>query len=274
MSAPSFEGIEVAVDGARGELCLNRPEKLNAISTRMLRELAGAAAWFDAQPDLKVVVVSGRGRAFTGGADVSGFAESESGVPPPVSREDADAGRRMAEALERMAAVTVVKLHGACVGGGVVLAGACDIRVAAADATFLIPEVDLGIPLAWGGIPRLVRDIGPLLTKELVMTCRPFSAAEALEAGFLTRVVGAEGLERSVEELAASLASKPKLALLATKRHVNAVADEMVGTMRSWADADGLLAGLADPEGNESALRYLAQMDDKRSNGWAPSPRR
>jgi hypothetical protein len=55
---------------------------------------------------------------------------------------------------------------------------------------------------------------------------------------------------------------------------VNAVADEMVGTMRSWADADGLLAGLADPEGNESALRYLAQMDDKRSNGWAPSPRR
>jgi enoyl-CoA hydratase/carnithine racemase len=265
VSRPEFEDIDVAVDGARGELHLNRPEKLNAISTRMLRELSEAAAWFDAQPELKVVVVSGRGRAFTGGADVSGFAESSWGAPPPVSREDADAGRRMADALERMTAVTLVKLHGACVGGGVVLAGACDIRVAAEDATFLIPEVDLGIPLAWGGIPRLVRDVGPVLTKELVMTCRPFSAAEALEAGFLNRVVGAEALERSVEELAASLASKPKLALLATKRHVNAVAEEMVGTMRSWSDADGLLAGLADPEGNQSALRYLARIRGERS---------
>ncbi len=152
MSVPKFEDIEVAVDGARGELHLNRPKKLNAIGPRMLREVGEAAAWFDAQPDLKVVVVSGRGRAFSAGADVSAFARPASGPPAPVPREGADAGRRMADALERMAAVTIVKLHGHCVGGGLVLAGACDIRIAAEDATFLIPEVDLGIPLAWGGI--------------------------------------------------------------------------------------------------------------------------
>ncbi len=260
MGAPGFEEIEVAVDGARGELHLNRPEKLNPLSPRTLRELVEAAAWFDAQPDLKVVVVAGRGRAFSAGADVAAFAEAVAGEHPRSPREDADAGRLAADALERMAAVTVAKIHGHCVGGGVVLAGACDLRVAAEDTRFSIPEIDLGIPLAWGGIPRLVREIGPALTKELVMTCRPFDAEEALRAGFLNRVVSAGELDRAVEELAAMLASKPKLALLATKRHTNAVTEEMVGTMRSWSDADGLLAGLRDPEGNESAARYLARM--------------
>ncbi len=166
----------------------------------------------------------------------------------------------MADALERMRAVTVAKVRGHCVGGGVVLAGACDLRVAAEDALFSIPEVDLGIPLAWGGIPRLVREIGPALTKELVMTCRPFDATEALKAGFLNRVVPAEELDESVEALAASLAGKPKLALLATKRHANAAADELAGVGHSWTDADGLLAALRDPEGRESAERYLARM--------------
>jgi enoyl-CoA hydratase/carnithine racemase len=254
MSMPTFEGIEVGVDGPRGELYLNRPEKLNALSPRTLRELTEAAAWFDAQPALKVIVVGGRGRAFSAGADLAAFAGAEQG-----RREDADAGRQMADALERLAAVTVVKVHGHCVGGGVVLVGACDLRIAAEGTSFSIPEVDLGIPLAWGGIPRLVGDIGPTLTKELVMTCRPFDAAEALEAGFLNRVVSADELDGFVEDLASRLASKPKLALLATKRHTNAVTEEMVGTMRSWSDADGLLAGLRDPEGKESAARYLAR---------------
>lgn len=267
MRMPKFKDIEVTVDGVRGALYLNRPEKLNALSPQMLRELTLAAAWFDTKADLKVVVVAGRGRAFSAGADVSAFAGSAAGAHAKTPREDADAGRQMADALERMAAVTVVKVHGHCVGGGVVLAGACDIRVATEDASFRIPEVDLGIPLAWGGIPRLVRDLGPVLTKELVMTCRPFNAAEALEVGFLNRVVDAEELDRSVEEVAASLASKPKLALLATKRHINAVTQEMVGTMHSWSDADGLLGGLRDPEGNESAARYLARMKSERSKG-------
>ena len=68
-------------------------------------------------------------------------------------------------------------------GGGLVLAAACDLRIAAASARFSIPEIDLGIPLAWGGIPRLVREIGPALTKELVITCREFSPQEA-QAGW------------------------------------------------------------------------------------------
>ena len=88
----------------------------------------------------------------------------------------------MAEAMENLSAVSVASIRGHCVGGGVVLAATCDLRIAASDARFSIPEIDLGIPLAWGGIPRLVREVGPALTKELVMTCRPFGADEARAA--------------------------------------------------------------------------------------------
>lgn len=208
-----------------------------------------------------MIVVSGRGRAFCAGADLAAFAELTASNAAQ-SRRDADAGRLMADALERVDAVTIAKIHGHCVGGGLVLAGACDLRVVAEGATFSIPEVDLGIPLAWGGIPRLVREIGPALTKELVMTCRPFDAAEAREAGFVNRVVPASELDTAVEELAAELADKPKLALLATKRHTNAVTEQMVGTMRSWADADGLLAARSDAEAGEAAERYLSRVKD------------
>ena len=105
----------------------------------------------------------------------------------PLSREpcaaQAPIGLRMADAIEQMHAVTIARIQGYAVGGGVVLAAVCDLRVAAEDAVFFIPEVDLGLPLAWGGIPRLVREIGPALTKDLVMTCRRFSPAEATAAG-------------------------------------------------------------------------------------------
>src|SRR5690606_19166115 len=122
-----------------------------------------------------------------GGVDPAAGADGAvgSGGSPADPREAADAGRRAADALEAMRPVTVARIHGHCVGGAVVLAAACDLRVAAASTRFAIPEVDLGIPLAWGGIPRLVREIGPALTKELVMTCRPFGADEAKAAGLL-----------------------------------------------------------------------------------------
>ena len=159
----------------------------------------------------------------------------------------------------------VAALHGHVVGGGLVLAAACDLRIATDDVSFSIPEVDLGIPLAWGGIPRLVREIGPALTKELVMTCRPFGAQEALAAGFLNRIVPAADLDSAVDGLAEEVASRPRAAVLATKRHVNAVTDQMVGTGRSWSDADGLTAALRDPEGRASREAYLARLLDKRN---------
>jgi enoyl-CoA hydratase/carnithine racemase len=248
-----FDTLSVEVEGAIGRLQLNQPEKLNPLSRQALSELAKAAHWFNAQSDAKVVVVSGAGRAFSAGADLSAF----QGQPEGDMRAAADQGRLMAEALESMRAVSIAAIHGWCVGGGLVLAAACDLRVATESAKFSIPEVDLGIPLAWGGIPRLVREIGPARTKELVMTCRPFGASEALASGFLNRVVVEQDLEATVDELTKQLAGKASHALFATKRHVNAVTEQMVGTMRSWSDADGLLVALTDDECTEARERYL-----------------
>jgi len=253
MTTHPFDTITVAVEGDRGELVLDRPDKLNPLSSHTLHEIELAARWFDEHHDLKVVVVSGAGRAFSSGADLAAFT---TGAP----HEDREQGWRMGRALEEMRAVTVARLHGWCVGGGLVVAAACDLRIAAQSARFAIPEVDLGIPLAWGGIPRLVREIGPALTKELVMTCRPFDADEAHRAGFLNRVVPDASLDDEVQTLVGQLCQKPKLALLETKAHVNAVTESMVGTGRSWADADGLGAGLRDPEGRASAQRYLERL--------------
>jgi len=248
-----FETLLAEVDGAVGQLTLNRPAKLNPLSTLVLTELAAAARWFDEQAEVKVVVVQGAGRAFSAGADLSTF----SGAPQGSPREAADRGREMAEALENMRALTIVAIRGWCVGGGLVVAAACDLRVAAEEARFSIPEVDLGIPLAWGGIPRLVREIGPALTKELVLTCRPFDAHEAKAAGFLNRVVPEADLDATVQALARSLAAKASHALLSTKRHVNAVTEQMVGTMRSWSDADGLVTALGDAECAAARREYL-----------------
>jgi enoyl-CoA hydratase/carnithine racemase len=258
-----FDTIEVSVDGNRGTLTLDRPKKLNPLSSHTLNEIEAAARWFDGFDDLKVVVVAGKGRAFSAGADLSSFGGGGPGVRH--ARDDGDSGWRMARAMDEMRAVTIARLQGWCVGGGVVLAAVCDLRVAARSARFSIPEVELGIPLAWGGIPRLVREIGPALTKELVMTGREFGPDEARAAGFLNRVVDDERLDDEVDGLVTTLVRMPKLALLATKAHTNAVSETMVSTGRSWSDVDGLLAGLRDPDGRESAQRYLARVRSKGS---------
>ena len=253
-----FSEIAVDVDGPRGDITLNRPAKLNPLSTTTLNELVSAARYLDTLAEVKVVVVAGNGRAFSAGADLASFTTAESSAA--VARDAADAGRRMAEAIEAMRAVTIAKIHGHCVGGGVVLASACDLRIAADDTRFSIPEVDLGIPLAWGGIPRLVREIGPARTKELVMTCRPFGAAEALAAGFLNRTVPASDLASAVDELVGQLAGKSALTLTATKRHTNAVTESMVGTVRAWNDADSLVTALRDPESRAAGVAYLKSL--------------
>ena len=250
----TFETLECTVDGQIGWLKLNRPEKLNPLSTQCLEELIGAAAWFDGHDDIRVVVVHGAGRAFTAGADLASFGGPTGTLP----RSAADAGRRMAEAIEQMQAVTIAAVHGHCIGGGVVLAAACDLRVAAESTNFAIPEVDLGSPVGWGGIQRLVREIGPAATRELVMTCRPFTALEAHVRGMVNTVSADDAYLTDAEELAHKLARKSRLALRATLQAVDAAAEELVSTGTAWSDADSLINALHDEESRAAAQAYLA----------------
>lgn len=255
---PEFSTLRVEIDGPIGRITLTQGDKLNPLGTVPLREIAAAAKWFDST-SAHIVIVTGEGRGFSSGFDLREFAGAERGEGSAGSnREQADLGRLMAEAMDRMTALTIAAIKGPCVGGGVVLAGACDLRIAADDTVFSIPEVDLGIPLAWGGIPRLVREIGPALTRELVLTCRPFSPEEALRAGFVNRVVPRAELESTVDELAAQLAEKAPSVVRATKRQVNEALENMASTTGAWADADQLGAALRDPDARAAARAYLA----------------
>src|SRR4051812_33398845 len=166
----------------------------------------------------------------------------------------------MAEAIGGMRAMTIAAIHGHCVGGGVVLAVACDLRIAAEGTRFSIPEVDLGVPLTWSGIPRLVRELGPAVTKELVLLCRPFDAVEAHAMRFVNRVVPPDALAAESERWAEKLASQPAYSLVLTKQHVNAVAEEAGSTAHSFREAETLLEALRDEESLAVMARYIESL--------------
>jgi enoyl-CoA hydratase/carnithine racemase len=253
---PNFKALLVEVDGRIGRVTLNRPDKLNALSRQLMSEIVELGAWLKLREDIRVVILSGAGRSFSAGFDLNDFSSASAGESPRIA---ADLGRLATNALTDVPQLTIAAVQGHCVGGGVVFVAACDLRVATTETTFIIPEVDLGIPLAWGGIPRLVREIGPALTKELVLTCRPFDAAEAKSIGFINRVVAPKDLDTTVNELAENLASKTLYSLHSTKQQVNAVMEEIAGTGRSAGDADMLVYAMRDPESREATARYLTQ---------------
>src|SRR4051794_28868213 len=245
-----FANLVLDREGPMARITLDRPQRLNALSPELMHELIAVSEELAANPGTKVIILRGAGRAFSAGFDLDAAADG------PVD-ERADLGRQMAEAFSAIPAITIAAIHGHCVGGALVLAAACDLRIAARDTRFSIPEVDFGIPLAWGGIPRLVRELGPALTKELVLTCRPFGADEARQLRFLNRVSPAARLVDDVEALAASLAAKSALTLTATKQHVNAVAEEMGSTAHAGHDADVLVSAFHDEESRFVGRAYL-----------------
>ena len=255
-----FETLNLEVTGSIGRLTLNRPERLNALSRTMLRELAEAAQWFDAQSEVRVVILSGAGRAFCAGADLKNTSAKDDAEEPENSwlanRAAAQTGLRMMDAVEQMRATTIASVQGYAVGGGVLLMAACDLRIATEDARFSIPEVELGIPLTWGGIPRLVREIGPAMTKELVLTCRQFTPQEAQAMGFVNRVVRPDELEQKTIELAEEIAAKPAVPAAITKEHINAVIRAMAG-LTGYADGDVLLSALSSPEAVQARKLYI-----------------
>lgn len=245
-----FATLNLALGAPISRITLSNPERLNALSPQMLGELIAAAETVARSSGVKVVIVAGAGRAFC-----AGFALDAVSAQPTA--ELVDQGRRMAEAVGGIPALTIAAIHGHCVGGGIVLAAACDIRLAAGSTRFAIPEVDLGIPLAWGGIPRLVRELGPALTKELVLSCRSFTAGEAHAMRFVNRVVPDGDLDAEVQAMADSVASRSAYLIQHTKRHVDAVVEDAYPTHQSFRDAEATIAAAQDQESRAAMQRYL-----------------
>jgi len=262
MAKHEFTTLTAEVTGAIGHLVLNRPERLNAINDAVMSELLEAVGWLDTHRELRVMIFKGAGRAFSAGADLKSLPGAETRVESGVSwlgrRKAGQIGARLCEAIEQMQAVTIAQVHGAAVGGGILLMASCDLRIVAHGTVMFIPEVDLGSPYSWGAIPRMVREIGPVLTKELVMTCRRFTPEEAKEWRWINRVVTLDRIEEEVEQLARELAAKPSVPLLITKDHVNAITRVMGAGITSYADGD-LARAVAAEEESKVAVHEYAQ---------------
>jgi enoyl-CoA hydratase/carnithine racemase len=224
----SWRTLELEERGPVAWLWLRRPERRNALDGTALEEIADCFAALATRFETRVVVLGGRGASFCAGADRKdppGAARMGADEATPRERRHASQlGRRALEAIEALDAVTIARVHGHAIGGGFALALACDFRVAAEGTVFSIPEVDLGIPLAWGAVPRLVRDVGALRARELILLCDRIDAAEAHALGLLNRVVPAQALDETVAALAARLAAKPEIAVHMTKTQLRAYA--------------------------------------------------
>jgi enoyl-CoA hydratase/carnithine racemase len=260
-TVPQFNTLIIEIEGDIAYLILNAPKKYNALGSTLLKELVVAAKWFDTQRAIKVVIVKGAGQVFSAGADLKDpiYADMDK-VDWLTRREMGQLGYDMAQAIESMRAVTIAQVEKFAIGGGLVLMMACDLRIAATGTIFSIPEVDLGIPLAWGGIPKLVREIGPAMTKELVMTCRRFTPEEALSMQILNRVVPQEELEKTCLSLALSISQKPHVPIVITKEHVNAVVSSMGKDSSSRADGDVLNGITKDPDAVKAMETYIQKM--------------
>jgi enoyl-CoA hydratase/carnithine racemase len=248
--------VTVTTDANVCRVALNRPDKLNALDAATLAGLRTALEDLADRPQVRVLVLSGTGRAFSAGADLT--ARWTGGGDWSQRRHERGGWQRLLDLLEAVPQVTVAAVHGHCIGGAALLAVACDLRVAADDLEVRIPELAIGIPLTWGGIPRLAREVGLPVARDLVMTGRLMDATEALSAGFVQRVVPAAQLAQATDELVATLIAMPAGPLAMTRSMFSAISRERLGAA-AWADADLLSWSTTEPESHAAAAAYAEQ---------------
>jgi enoyl-CoA hydratase/carnithine racemase len=208
----------VTLDGADGifTLTLRRPEALNALSTELCREVLAALSEVDHDPSVRVLILTGEGRAFCAGADLK---EREGAAPDAIWRHNRSIFQIPLE-LERLAVPVIAAINGFALGGGCEVALGCDLRWAASTAEFGCPEVTRGIIPAAGGTQRLSRLIGPSRAMQLILTGQRINAGEAHRTGLVDAVVAAGDLMHAVGELARTIAANAPLAVRAAKRAI------------------------------------------------------
>ena len=196
---------------------INHPEALNALDTLVLRELGQAFDAFAAAAGIDVVVLTGEGRAFVAGADIAEMSAMTAAEGKAFGRLGADVFRK----IELLPQPVIAAVNGFALGGGCELAMACDIRIASAKAKFGQPEVGLGITPGFSGTQRLPRLVGLGKAKELIYTAAVIPAEEALRIGLVNKVVAPEALMDEALALAATIASKARLAVRYAKEAIN-----------------------------------------------------
>jgi enoyl-CoA hydratase/carnithine racemase len=241
---PQLPSLSLRVEGEIGYLGLNRPDTLNAFDMAMIEDITAAAEWFDARRDVKVVLVYSTGRAFSSGFHLDQFRNADAEA---VAR-NIDTGRRMIDTLERMRHLTVCAANGHCIGGGLILLLAGDFRYASHDLSCLLPETHLGIPLPWGGVPRLVREVGSARAAEIVLLGERSAAAALKDFGILNDVVEPQALLEHADGVAKQLCQLSRFVLETTKAQLRAAKEHMASTDLSVPEENAVRIGMADPE--------------------------
>lgn len=238
MQSPTERLIVECVDGV-GHLVFNHQERRNAMSVYMWEGIAEVMTAFDADDDVRVVVLRGAGdAAFSAGADISQFGDnrdSAAGV--------AEYSKKVSSAyaaINNSPKPTIAQIHGFCMGGGMAVALCCDLRFAAMGSKFGIPAAKLGIGYSRHHLAPLVSQVGPMAAKEILFTGRRFTAEEAKDMGFVSRIMTLEELAPYVTDYAASIAANAPLSIRATKMIVR----ELIKDPES-RDNDGCDAAVA-----------------------------
>ena len=251
-------------DGAIANLWLDRPEARNALSVDVCDALVMTLEAIDRDPDLRVVVLRGRGPVFCAGADLAA-------VSGAGGLEFLPAFERMLEAIGRHRLPVIAAIQGAALGGGLQLASACDFRIAANEAQIGIPSSRLGILVNFENVQRLVLLAGIATAKEVLMTGRTYTGDEATAAGLINRAVPSDRLDDEVTELARDISMRSPLSVQGTKRSIQAVVDHLGGTRdtrpEAVAEIDRLVANAYNSQDLQEGMRAMTEKRDPDFSG-------
>ncbi len=249
--------IRVEKDGHTATVVFDHPERRNAITTAMWREIPPICRELDADPDVRVVVLRGSGDvAFVSGADISQFEESRTG--DNAANYDMD----NVEAWSAIAGIdkpVIAAIHGFCVGGGCAIALCADLRYSADDGVFAIPAARLGLGYGQDGLQNLIRTVGTAYAKEIFFTARRFDAQEAAAMGLVNRVLPKAELDEFVAKTAASIADNAPLTLRASK-----IAFKDLARPEAERQQDDVANAIADCFGSEDYAEGVRAFLEKR----------
>jgi enoyl-CoA hydratase/carnithine racemase len=213
--------VEIERDGSRAILRFNRPARLNAVSRELIEDVIAALDALEADLDVRAIVLTGAGRAFCAGADLT----ERAGLDERAVFAHRKRVVALFDRVGRSETPLVAAVNGVAYGGGAELALLCDVILASEQAVFRFPEVALGIIPGGGGCYTLVQAVGPYRAKELVLTARKVPADEALALGMVSRVVPADRLLAEAIAVAEAIAANAPIAVRQAKRALDFAAD-------------------------------------------------
>jgi enoyl-CoA hydratase len=216
-----FKNIIIEKNDSIATIWLNRPEVLNALNIETLEELSNAIDELENDGNIHVVVITGKGKAFIAGADISQMKN----MTPLEAKRFAEIGHKILLKIEKSPLPFIAAINGYALGGGCETLMACDICIASKSAILGQPEINLGIHPGFGGTQRLPRLVGKMIAKELLLTGKNISADEAFRIGLINAVVEDEKLMDYVYKLAGKISSKSTIQTNFIKSLVNKGSD-------------------------------------------------